>query len=95
MTNIIFSDEYDLLPPMLREYRTRAGLSQVQLGLRMQRSATHIHKMETRQRRVEIVEFCRFIWAVGGDPMDVFHSFARQIEAANAELKTAGKAASN
>jgi hypothetical protein len=93
VTNIIFSDEYDILPDILRSYRNKAGLSQVQLGRRMRRSATHIQKMETRQRRVEIVEFCRFIWAVGGDPREVFQTFSQQIEVANQDLKASGKTA--
>jgi transcriptional regulator with XRE-family HTH domain len=93
VTNIIFSDEYDTLPQTLREYRRRAGLSQKQLARRMNRSATHIQKLETRQRRVEIVEFCRFIWAVGGDPLEVFHTFAGQIAETNAEVRAVGQRA--
>jgi hypothetical protein len=69
VSNIIFGNEYDVLPGLLLAERRRVGLSQKALALRMGRSPTHVHKIETRQRRIEVVEFCRYVWALGGDPV--------------------------
>ena len=80
MTNVIFADEYEILPGLLLAERQRAGLSQRALGRRMGRSATHVHKIETRRQRIEVVEFCRYIRALGADPIDVFRSFIFQLD---------------
>ena len=75
MSNVIFDEEYDILPGLLLAERRRAGLSQKALARRMRRCASHIHKLETRQTRIEIVEFCRYIQALDGDPIDVLSRF--------------------
>lgn len=80
LSNILFSDEYDHLPGVLRELRRRAGLSQRRLAEKMQRSACHVHKIETRQRRIELVEFCRYVTACGGNPGCVFHEVLSLID---------------
>jgi transcriptional regulator with XRE-family HTH domain len=69
MVSIIFSDEYAILPALLVEQRRRAGLSQRAMADRMRRSQSHVYKMETGQRRIELIEFCRYVEAAGGDPV--------------------------
>jgi hypothetical protein len=46
----------------------------------MGRSATHVHKIETRRQRIEVVEFCRYIRALGGDPIQVLQHFILQLD---------------
>ncbi len=72
MASIIFSDEYQVLPGLLVEQRRRTGLSQRALANRMRRSQSHVYKMETGQRRIELIEFCRYVEAAGGDPAQAF-----------------------
>lgn len=69
MASIIFSDEYAILPGLMVEQRRLAGLSQRAVADRLGRSQSHVYKMETGQRRIELIEFCRYIAAVGGDPV--------------------------
>jgi transcriptional regulator with XRE-family HTH domain len=80
VTNVIFADEYEILPGLLLAERQRSGLSQRALGQRMGRSATHVHKIETRRQRIEVVEFCRYIRALGGDPIQVLQHFILQLD---------------
>jgi transcriptional regulator with XRE-family HTH domain len=70
MFNIIFEDEYDNASRLLVELREGAGLSQRELAGLLSRSQGHVHRMETRQRPIELVEFCRIARASGVDPLD-------------------------
>lgn len=72
MSSIIFSEEYAVLPRLLLEHRRRAGLSQRCVAQRMRRSQSHVYKMETGQRRIELIEFCRYVAATNGDPAAAF-----------------------
>jgi transcriptional regulator with XRE-family HTH domain len=79
VSNVIFGAEYDVLPGLLTELRVRQGMTQRELARRMRRSPTHIHRIEHRQRRVEVVEFCNFIAACGGDPAEVFQDLLARL----------------
>lgn len=79
MATVLFSEAYDILPQLLAEARREAGVSQRGLARLMGRSASHIHKIETRQRRVEVIEFCRYIEALGGDPIATLHQLRDQM----------------
>jgi transcriptional regulator with XRE-family HTH domain len=75
MFNIVFSEEYTCAPTLLVELRRRAGLSQRDLGRILDRSQSHIHRMETGQRPIELVEFCRIARAAKVDPAQALASF--------------------
>lgn len=79
MGNVIFSDAYEVLPALLREQRLSAGVSQRELARLMRRSASHIHMIEARQRRVELIEFCRYVEALDGDPVTTFQELRRRL----------------
>lgn len=79
MGNPIFDDEYGPVVQTLIEARRTAGVSQRQLGRKLGRSQSHICMIERRQRRVEIVEFCRIAEALGLEPEVLFARVARGI----------------
>lgn len=79
MTNPIFGDEYEAIVAILIEARIQAGLSQRQLAQRLARSQSHVCMIEKRQRRVELVEFCRIAEAVRLDPEVLFARAMRRI----------------
>lgn len=79
MGNAIFDDEYGPVVATLIEARRAAGVSQRQLGRKLGRSQSHICMIERRQRRVEIVEFCRIAEALGLEPEVLFARVARGI----------------
>ena len=79
MTNVIFSPEYEILPRILAEQRVRAGLSQRSLAKRMNRSNVHVYRIEKRQARIELVEFCNYVQACGGDPVSILADILERI----------------
>lgn len=68
--NIVLSDEYDVAPGFIVNLRRRAGLSQRAVAAGLQRSQGHVQRMETRQRSIEVVEFCRIAAMCGVDPIE-------------------------
>lgn len=72
MTNPIFGDEYGSIVEVLIEARSQAGLSQRQLAQKLGRSQSHICMIEKRQRRVELVEFCKIARAMKLEPETLF-----------------------
>lgn len=89
MTNVIFTDAYDVLPDLLREQREARGVSKRELARLMRRSASHIGMIEARQRRVEIIEFCRYVEALDGDPVAIFVELRRRLAAKAARPRNA------
>ncbi|PZQ55677.1 MAG: transcriptional regulator [Phenylobacterium zucineum] len=81
MVNVIFSAAYAVLPDLLRERREARGLSQRELARLMRRSPSHIGRIEARQRRVEVIEFCRWVEALDGDPTEAFTELRRRLAA--------------
>ena len=71
MFNIIFEQEYAAATRLITRIRREAHLSQRAMAMALQRSQGHIHRMETRQRPIELVEFCRIARASGADPAEV------------------------
>jgi len=80
LTNIVFSPEYEVLPALLTEYRRRAGVSQRELARRMGRAQSHINRLEARQTRIEVIEFCRFVSALEADPSDAFRELMARLQ---------------
>jgi transcriptional regulator with XRE-family HTH domain len=75
MFNIVFSDEYLAVPKLLAELRRKAGLSQRGLANILGRSQGHVQRMETGQRPIELVEFCRIARAADLDPRAALGAF--------------------
>jgi transcriptional regulator with XRE-family HTH domain len=59
--------EYAALRRELKTARERSGLSQRELGERLSVPHSWIAKVESGERRVDLVEFCWFLTACGAD----------------------------
>jgi transcriptional regulator with XRE-family HTH domain len=79
VSNVVFSSEYQAITTFLTELRMEAGVSQRELARRIGRSQSHVQKIESRQRRVEIIEFCRLVQALGFDPERAFSGLVRRV----------------
>jgi transcriptional regulator with XRE-family HTH domain len=62
---------------LLRDTRTKAGLTQVALASRMHRDQTFVSKYETGERRLDILELRDVCRALGVD----FKDFVRDLDA--------------
>lgn len=81
MQKSVHTSEYRALRAELKRARLGAGLSQRGLASRLEVPHSWIAKVESGERRIDLVEFCRFISACDGDPATAFarlmHEFAR------------------
>jgi transcriptional regulator with XRE-family HTH domain len=66
---------YRRLPPFLRALREAAGLTQRDLGKRLQKPQSWIYNCETANRRVDVIEFIAWANACGVEPADAFKRF--------------------
>ncbi len=87
MKKSIHTAEYAALCDELRTARNNAGLSQRRLAARLRVSPSWVAKVEAGERRIDLVEFCRFMAACGGDAGAVFGRVAKLIPAARRERK--------
>jgi DNA-binding transcriptional regulator YiaG len=73
------TSEYDSLRQELRSTRVNAGLSQRDLAVRLKVPHSWIAKVESGERRIDMVEFCWFVMACGLDPRPVCERLLRRI----------------
>jgi transcriptional regulator with XRE-family HTH domain len=66
------AEQYRPLPPLLRALREEAGLTQRELGDRLDRPQSWVYNCETANRRVDATEFVAWARACGVDPKDAF-----------------------
>jgi transcriptional regulator with XRE-family HTH domain len=60
MAKSIHSKEYTYFVEKLRNARTDAGLTQIEVAKKLKRPQSHISNVESGQQRVDIVELQRF-----------------------------------
>lgn len=60
------------LRAVLVEARQQAGLTQRDLGVRLKRAHTILAKVESGERRLDVIEFIYVAKALGVDPRELF-----------------------
>jgi len=79
----IYTQEYAVLLKLLREIRRRAGVTQVELAGRLQRSQSFVSKCERGETRVDMVQLREFCQALG----TTLVSFVRRLESRIEEME--------
>ena len=69
------SPAYDRLRGLLRALREGAGLTQRELGARLNRPQSWVHNCETGNRRLDVTEFAAWAEACGEEPLDAFRRY--------------------
>ncbi|MHB1156957.1 MAG: helix-turn-helix domain-containing protein [Phycisphaerales bacterium] len=69
MRKSIYTAEYAALRQILREIRLGAELSQRDLAARLDVPHTWVAKVESGERRIDLIEFGRFCCACGVSPV--------------------------
>ena len=78
MEKSVHTPEYRALRRELKKARADTGLSQRDLAAAIGVPHSWVAKVESGERRIDLVEFCWFIAACGGDPATVFRGLLRQ-----------------
>jgi transcriptional regulator with XRE-family HTH domain len=73
--------EYDLLIEVVRQARLDAGVGIPNLSKRLGQSPAYIYKVETRGRRLDVVEFRSIALALGLSPSELFERWLSRVEA--------------
>lgn len=74
----VTSPEYDRLVRLLIDARVRAGLSQRTMAERLAKPRSYVSKVETKERRLDVLEFIEWANAAGADPSDLFGTILEQ-----------------
>ena len=78
MKKSIHSAEYRVVLRTLVDLRHKAGLTQRSLAGRLEREQSFVWRIETGERRLDVVEFSWVCRAMGFDPASTFSSMASQ-----------------
>jgi len=73
------TSEYTSLRSELRQAREAAGISQRELATRLNVPHSWVAKVETGERRIDLVEFGWFIAACGLDPIEASSRVLRSL----------------
>jgi transcriptional regulator with XRE-family HTH domain len=78
MQKSIHTPEYQALCRQLSEIRREAGLSQRALASRLKVTPSWVAKVETGERRIDLIEFVRFVEASEADALELFARVANE-----------------
>lgn len=67
----IYSDEYQLVIKTLRDARIARGMTQESLARMLERPQSFVAKVESGERRLDVVEFVRIARLLGVDPREI------------------------
>jgi transcriptional regulator with XRE-family HTH domain len=79
MPKSIYRPEYECFLAELRRARLGAGLTQDELAARLGRPQSYLSKVESGERRMDVIELRDFCIAVGLDPLDFLAGLERAI----------------
>lgn len=72
MPKSVFTGAHKHLVEVLVDARKNAGMTQAQLAAAVGKDQSFISIIEGSQRRVDVLEFCALVRAMGGDPAEIF-----------------------
>ena len=79
MKKSVHTPEYASLKSELRASRAQAGLSQRDLAARLKVPHSWVAKVESGERRIDLVEFCWFVSACGLDAVSLTNKLVRRL----------------
>jgi transcriptional regulator with XRE-family HTH domain len=70
MSKTLRSARHQALIALIVEKRKRAGLTQSDLAKKLRQYQSYVARIESGQRRIDVVEFLEIAEAIGFDPRD-------------------------
>ena len=77
MVKSVFTQEYAAFVSVLRAERKKAGVTQVELALRLGITQSAVSKIERGKRSLDVVEFVSLVRALRADPPEVIATVER------------------
>ena len=91
LTSSVFSENYDRFRRLLVSARKTAGLTQVEVAVRLARPQSYVSKYERGERRLDVIEFFEVATAIGIDPFDFLKTLHVSLKSLQVEdLENAG-----
>jgi transcriptional regulator with XRE-family HTH domain len=75
----VFTVPYEEFLSLLKKTRQDAGVTQAELARRLGRPQPFVSYLERGERRVDVIEFCAIMRALGADPESVFAALVRKL----------------
>ncbi len=75
----LYSPDYDAFLALLRAVRQEAGLTQAGLAAGLRTTQNYVSKSESGERRVDALEWLRWLAACGADPVTFLVRWNRQL----------------
>lgn len=79
MGSTIHSDQYQALLDLVREARTKTGLSQAELAKKLGRPQSWVSKVETGERRLDLEELRQVCEALGIDMVKLVRTWLKTV----------------
>ena len=78
----VYRAEYQILLAQLRDARKAAGLTQTEVATRLRKTQSYVNKIETGERRMDLVQLLDFCTALEVDFLGFIQSYHEAIAAA-------------
>ena len=88
MGKSIHREEYEELIGLLREWRVRSGVKQIDISSALGRSQSFISDVERGERRLDVVELRDFCQLIGTDLVSFVRQYERRLEKSIKRSKT-------
>lgn len=75
MQTIIYTDNYKYLLKLLKSYRKKANLTQKELADKLDVNQSLISKIESGERKINIIELIMFLKVMNFNPLEVIEKF--------------------
>jgi transcriptional regulator with XRE-family HTH domain len=92
MEKSIYTPEYAILRAELVNVRKKASLTQREVALRLKVPHSWVAKVESGERRIDLIELCLFSSACESDPTELCTKLTSQIASMQAKRHRKGKA---
>ena len=73
------SAAYRIIPPLLRELRESAGLTQRALGAKLRKPQSWIYNCESANRRIDVTELIAWCKGCGTDSVGIFSQILQRL----------------
>ncbi len=77
MTRSVFGARYARLRELLVDARRKSGLTQVDVAASLRRPQSFVSKVESGERRLDVVELIQYAEAIGADAPEIVREVGR------------------